>query len=84
MIKITKKGEYVTFENYERKKKLSFMIYDNFESILAPKHNGKQNPDELYTNKYKRYDIRSYGYKLVCVNHKFSKYFKSYLGEDAV
>ena len=84
MIKITKKGEYVTFENYERKKKLSFMIYDNFESILAPKHNGKQNPDELYTNKYKRYDVRSYSYKLVCVNHKFSKYFKSYLGEDAV
>ena len=26
----------------------------------------------------------SYGYKLVCVDNKFSKPFKSYLGEDAV
>ena len=26
----------------------------------------------------------SYGYKLVCVNDKFSKPFKSYLGKDAV
>ena len=26
----------------------------------------------------------SYGYKLVCVDDKFSKPFKSYLGKDAV
>ena len=26
----------------------------------------------------------SYGYKLVCVDDKFSKPFKSYLGQDAV
>ena len=26
----------------------------------------------------------SYGYKLVCVDDRFSKSFKSYLGEDAV
>ena len=26
----------------------------------------------------------SYGYKLVCVDDKFSKSFKSYLGDDAV
>ena len=32
--------------------------------------NGKQNPDESYT---KIYQIISYGYKLVCVDDKFSK-----------
>ena len=26
----------------------------------------------------------SYGYKLVCVDDSFNKFFKSYLGEDAV
>ena len=26
----------------------------------------------------------TYGYKLVCVDYKFSKPFKAYLGEDAV
>ena len=31
-----------------------------------------------------QYVLCSYGYKLVYVNDKFSKLFKSYLGEDAV
>ena len=51
MIKMTKKREYVRFKNYERKIKLPFMTYADFESILVPEGNGKQNPDEFYTNK---------------------------------
>ena len=60
------------------------MIYADFESILVPEDNGKQNPNESYTNKYQKHVACSYGYKLVCVDDKFSKPFKSYLGEDAV
>ena len=48
------------------------MIYAD----LVQKDNEKQNPDEFYTNKYKK--TCSYGYKLVCVHDKFSKSFKSY------
>ena len=60
------------------------MIYANFESILVPEDNGKQNPNESYTNKYQKYVACSYGYQLVCVDDKFSQPFKSYLGKDAV
>ena len=60
------------------------MIYANFESILVPEDDGKQNPDECYTNKYQKHVACSYGYKLVCVDDKFSKPFRSYLGENAV
>ena len=49
-----------------------------------PEDNGKQSPEESYMNKYKKYVPWSYGYKLVWVDDKFSKYFKSYLGGDAV
>ena len=35
-------------------------------------------------NKYKNCIACSYGHKLVCVDDKFSKSFKSWLGEDAV
>ena len=49
-----------------------------------PETNGNQNPDESYSNKYVKHVVCSYGYKLVCFNDKFSKLFKSYLGEDAV
>ena len=36
-----------------------------FEHVLVPEDNGKQNTDELYTNKYQKYVGWSYGYKLV-------------------
>ena len=61
-----------------------FMIYADFESILLPEDNEKQNPDESYTNKYQKHVGCSYGYKLIYVDDKFSKPFKSYLGKDAV
>ena len=44
----------------------------------------KQNPDESYTNKYQKHVVCSYGYKLVCIDDKFSKTFETYLCEDAV
>ena len=30
------KNEYVKFRNYEKKIKLGFLIYEDFESILVP------------------------------------------------
>ena len=79
-----KKGEYVKFKNYERKIKSPIIIDAGFESILVPEDNRTQNPEESYMNKYQKYIACSYGYKLVCVDDKFSKPFKTYLGKDAV
>ena len=52
------------------------MIYTNFESISVPEDNGKQNPKEFYKNKYQKDIACCYGYKLVCVDDKFSEPFK--------
>ena len=60
------------------------MIYADFESILVPESNGKQNPNGSYTNTYKKHVACSYFYKLVCVGCKFSKSFKSYFSKDVV
>ena len=43
-----------------------------------------QNPEESNRNIYQKHLPCSYGYKLVCVDDKFSELFKTYLGEDAV
>ena len=59
------------------------MIYPDFGSILVSEDNGKQNPDDSYTNKYQKHAAFSYGYKLVCVGDNFIKPFRSYLVEDA-
>ena len=58
------------------------MIYADFQSILVPKHNGKQNPNESYTKKCQKHTASGYSHKLVCANDKFCKPFKLYLGED--
>ena len=79
-----KKDGYNRFNIFERKIKSPFMIYADFETILVPEDNGKQNPDESYTNKYQKYIACSYGYKLVCADDKFSKSFKSHLHENAI
>ena len=67
-IKMPKKSGYVKFKNFERKTQSPFMIYADFESILAPEDNGKQNPNESYTNKYQKHVVCSYGYKVSMVN----------------
>ena len=46
------------------------MIYGGFESILVPKDNGKQIPNE------KKLAACSYGYKLVPADDEFSQPFK--------
>ena len=61
-----------------------FIIYADFESILVSENNGKLNLEESYTNKYQKHIACSYDYKLICADDKFSKSFKTYLGEDAV
>ena len=45
------------------------------------KINGKQNLNEPYTKKYQTQVTCSYGYKLVCIDDKSSKPFKSHSDE---
>ena len=49
------------------------MIYADFDSILVPDDNGKQNPNDSDTNKYRKYIPGSWGHKLVCIGDPFSK-----------
>ena len=60
-----------------RKIKSPFMNYDDFESVLVPENNGKQNPDESYMNEYQNYVRCSFSYKLLRVDDLLSKSLKS-------
>ena len=53
--------------------KSPFMIYADFECIIVPENNKKQNPEKSYTNKYQKHITCSYGYKLVRVDDNISK-----------
>ena len=56
----------------------------HYDRILVPEDNGKPNSNDSFTKKYQKHVAYSYGYKSVQFDDKFSKPFKSYLGEDAV
>ena len=60
----------------------SFIIHAYFESILVPENNGMKNPEKSYTNQYQKHITCRYGYKLLCLDNKFNKPFKTYLGGD--
>ena len=46
-IMIPKKDEYIKFRNFERKIKSPFMVYADFEIILVPEDNGKENLNKI-------------------------------------
>ena len=56
------------------------MIYEDFQIILRLKENIKQIPNESFSNNYQEHVDCSYGEKLVCVDDKFIKPLKSYIG----
>ena len=43
VLKMSTKSEYIKIKSYERKINLLFVIYTDFEGILVPQDNGKQN-----------------------------------------
>ena len=49
---MSKNSEYAKIRNYERKVKSPFIIYADFESILVPENNRKQNPEDSYTMEF--------------------------------
>ena len=49
--------------------------------FIVPEGNRKQNTDECYRSKHQKHVVCRYGYKVMCVDDKFSK---SHLGEDPV
>ena len=51
---------------------------------MPPQDNRKQNPEVSFMKKYQKHVTSSYGYKLVCVDDKFSKPFQTNLAEDDV
>ena len=44
------------------------MIYAELDSILVPEGNGKQNPDESYTNKYQKHVTVTFTVTVTVIN----------------
>ena len=72
----------ISFKNYFKQLPVPFKIYADFECILKGVKSDKNNGS--YTGKYQDHIPCSFGYKVVCVDNKFSKKVVLYRGKIAV
>ena len=77
-----KDGAYVNVQNIKRLTKALLIIDANFEYVLIP------SPDNINfgpnTKKHQNHIVCSYGYKLLSVDERYSKPYKTYFGKDAI
>ena len=74
---------FFSFKNYSRQMRVPFKIYADFECIL--KENDENNvSSSSWTKKYQDHVSCGFGYKVVCVDDKFTGDVVVYRGKDCV
>ena len=75
---------YVEFKNYANKLRVPFKIYADFECILKKCDNVVSSCDNSWSIKESERVPCGFGYKVVCVDDRFSKDVVVYRGKDCV
>ena len=75
---------YVEFKNYANKMRVSFKIYADFECILKKCGNIVGSCNSSWSVKESEHVPCGFGYKVVCVDDRFSKDVVAYRGKDCV
>ena len=79
--------EFIIFKNYSRQMFVPFKIYADFECILKEtKKSGDDFVDEgsSSTRKYQNHIPCGFGYKVVCIDDRFSKNVVVYRGKNCI
>ena len=75
----------IKFKNYFKRLATPFKIYADFKSLLrGVEGSDRNNNNTSYTEKYQTQIPCSFAYKVVCIDHKFSKPVVIYRGKNAV
>lgn len=72
----------ISFKNPHRSKKVRFVIYADFETLLKPIDNCKENPSTSWTNPYQKHVPYSYSYLLKDSEDEYTE-LREYRGPDA-
>ena len=71
----------LAFNNYERKLKLPFVIYADFEAFLTPIQTCQNEATKSYTNNIQKHAVFSFGYYLKCSYNDSLSIYRTYTGE---
>ena len=65
-VKMPKKGTMLGFKNYQRKMRVPFVVYADFESFTIPISTCSPSDDKSYTRQYQKHEPCSYCYYIKC------------------
>lgn len=66
-------GDIVDFDDYSKQLRVPFVVYCDFEAFVQKKDTCLPNPTTSNTSITADYAICGYGYKIVCVDERYSK-----------
>ena len=79
---LPEEGQYVNFQNFKRLTKSPFIIHGDFERVLISSTNTIDFGPK--TKEYQNHILCSYICKLIRVDERYSKPYKTHFDEDAV
>ena len=83
-INMPKKGTILKFKNYDRKERVPFIVYADFECFIKPIQTCEPNPESSYTKQYQKHEPTSFCYYIKCFDDKvYEPKLESYTGKDA-
>ena len=83
-INMPEKGTILKFKNYDRKERVPFIVYADFESFIKPIQSCDPDDKESYTKQYQKHEPSSFCYYIKCFDDGvYEAKLVSYTGEDA-
>ena len=73
----------IKFNNRYKHLAVSFKIYADSESVFKRVQKTNRDGNAFYTKKYQEHIPCSFTYKIVCIDHRFSKLVVLYRGKNA-
>ena len=81
---MSEKGTMLKFKKYNRREKVPFIVYADFECYNKPMHSCEANPQRSYTKQYQKHEPSIFCYHIKCFDDEVYKpKLVSYTGEDA-
>ena len=67
-VEMPEKGTMLSFKNYQRKMRVPFVVYADFEAFTEDVSTCSPSDDKSFTNKYQRHKPCSFAYYIKCYN----------------
>ena len=83
-IKLPEEGTMLKFKNHDRREKVSFIVYADFECFIKPIQSCDTDDKESYTKQYQKHEPSSLCYYIKCFDDEvYEPKLVSHTGEDA-